>query len=179
MHSTCACARITESFVIFVCPSTCNNLAPTGWIFVTLYIGELYQNLSIKSSFGRNQKKITDTLHQEPNAFWKHCALSSTLLMRAHCGCRGGEVMAVPFCNFIGRNNWTLLKCFLSYFVDILPSTVMLMGMCSQLLFWIFSNVTNGWKLGSLILCVLQTLATDPTYNAATESFLYTKLWFH
>jgi len=73
-----------EKRVLALCSSvcTCVNLAPTGRIFVKFDIGDLYQNLSIKSKFGYSRTKVSGTLRKGLSTFYRcrHHKLAIKLL---------------------------------------------------------------------------------------------------
>jgi hypothetical protein len=69
--------------------SVWNNSAPTGWILVRT---EFYWDPATKFSFGYKRKKITGTLHEDPDVFY---GTDKTTM-----GCYGIEALAIPFSNF-------------------------------------------------------------------------------
>jgi hypothetical protein len=52
------------------CLSVCSHLSATGWIPADFDIEDFYKNLSIKPTFGSNQTKISDTLHDDLSMFY-------------------------------------------------------------------------------------------------------------
>jgi hypothetical protein len=46
-----------------------NNSAPTGWIFMKIYIWIFIKNLSRLFKFPENSRRVTGTLHEEPYTF--------------------------------------------------------------------------------------------------------------
>ena len=50
---------------LFVRPSTWNNSAPTGWIFMKFDIWVFCETVSRKFKFVENLTRITDTLHED------------------------------------------------------------------------------------------------------------------
>jgi hypothetical protein len=57
--------RATVSFTMSACPSTCNNSAPTRWIFMKFDISVFFENLLRKFKFDQNMIKRTSTLLED------------------------------------------------------------------------------------------------------------------
>jgi hypothetical protein len=62
--------KATIRFVMSVCPSTWNNLAPTGRISMKLHIWAFFENLSRTSKFNYNRTRMTGTLHEDQCTFF-------------------------------------------------------------------------------------------------------------
>jgi hypothetical protein len=60
--------NVTISFVLSVCPSTWNNLAATGQIFMKFDI-KLFWKSAKKIQVSLNLTRITGTLHEDQNTF--------------------------------------------------------------------------------------------------------------
>jgi hypothetical protein len=63
--------KAAVSFVMSVCPSACNNSAPTGRIFVKSDIGVFFppENMSKEFNFHYNLAATTGTVHEHLCAF--------------------------------------------------------------------------------------------------------------
>ena len=72
----------SDSFVMSICPSTLNHLAPTGWIFMKFYIRVLVETLSRKFKFCYNLTRIMDTSCKDQYIFM---FISHSVLLRVRC----------------------------------------------------------------------------------------------
>ena len=66
--------KATISFVMSVCLSAWNNMAPTGRIFMKFDIGAFSENLSTVLKFHYNRLRITGTLHNDKYTFLSYLA---------------------------------------------------------------------------------------------------------
>jgi hypothetical protein len=69
-----------------LCLPACNNLDPTGWIFITFYNVELCLNLTMKFNFGWNwtKKKTRHFTWRLKCNCWQHLTQSLNSTVRAH-----------------------------------------------------------------------------------------------
>ena len=67
------------SFVMSVCPSSSNNSATRGWIFMKFFSRLLFDNLWRKFKFHSNLIKISSTLHDDLRTFM---VISRSVLLR-------------------------------------------------------------------------------------------------
>jgi len=61
--------KVSVSFIMSVCLSTCITLAPTRWISVKFDVCKFHKNLWIKSIFGCNQTKVLGALFKDLSTY--------------------------------------------------------------------------------------------------------------
>ena len=61
--------RLYAASCLSVCLSTCNNSAPTGWIFMKFDFSVFFENLLRKFEFHLNLTRVTGTSHRAQYTF--------------------------------------------------------------------------------------------------------------
>jgi hypothetical protein len=104
--------KATISFAMFFLPSSRNNSAPTGRIFIKFGIWVFFETLTRKFKFHYNLPKITGTLHGDRYTF---LIISRSVLLRmrnvSDKSCRENQNTHFLFSDFFPKGFSFVRKC--------------------------------------------------------------------